>query len=343
MSEKPSFISSNVSLKNFNTFQIEQNCHYFGRVEKEDELLAALHFAEESGLKTLILGGGSNLLLTRDFEGLVLKIDNRGISDQEESAETVLLRVAAGENWHDFVCHCLQQNWFGIENLSLIPGSVGAAPMQNIGAYGVESGNRIRAIRYFHTEKQAFETISGKDCRFGYRESIFKHELRGNAIIWEVDFELSLQPEVSVGYGDIKAVLERKGIASPSPADVSAAVIEIRQSKLPDPALLGNAGSFFKNPVIPAAHYEKLKAQWPEIPSYPATEGQVKVPAGWLIEKAGWKGFRDGPCGVHEKQALVLVNYGGAEGRDVLRLAEKIINDIETKTGIRLQPEVNIV
>jgi UDP-N-acetylmuramate dehydrogenase len=343
MSEIPSFISGNVSLKNFNTFQIEQSCRFFGSVQKEEELLAALRFAAESGWKTLILGGGSNLLLTADFDGLVLKIDNRGIAKLEEKPDAVLLRVAAGENWHDFVCHCLKHQWFGLENLSLIPGSVGAAPMQNIGAYGVESGNRIRAIRYFHSEKQAFETISGNDCRFGYRESIFKHELRGKAIIWKVDFELSLLPEVSVGYGDIRAVLERKGIASPSPSDVSAAVIEIRQSKLPDPAVLGNAGSFFKNPVIPASHYEKLKAQWPEIPSYPAADGLVKVPAGWLIEKAGWKGFREGPCGVHEKQALVLVNYGGAEGRDILRLAEKIMDDIETKTGIRLQPEVNIV
>jgi UDP-N-acetylmuramate dehydrogenase len=343
MSEKPSFISSNVSLKNVNTFQIEQNSHFFGRVQKEDELLDALRFAEESGLKCLILGGGSNLLLTADFDGLVLKIDNRSIIVLEEKPDRVLLRVSAGENWHSFVQHCLEKAWFGLENLSLIPGSVGAAPMQNIGAYGMEIGPWIHTIRYYHREKKTFETIPGKDCQFGYRESIFKHELKGKVIIWEVDFELSRIPAPSIGYGDIKAVLENKGIARPEPADVSRAVVEIRQSKLPDPAVLGNAGSFFKNPVIPAEQYEKLKTQWPEIPSYPAGEGVVKVPAGWLIEKAGWKGFRDGHCGVHEKQALVLVNFGGARGRDILCLAEKIMDDIETKTGIRLQPEVNIV
>lgn len=343
MKSIPSFIQEQVNLKGLNTFRIAESCLYYAGAQSEEGLLASVEFAEKNGLKLLILGGGSNLLLTASYEGLVLKIENRGIQVLEKQEDRIRVRVAAGENWHDFVRQCLEKKWFGLENLSLIPGSVGAAPMQNIGAYGVEVGPLIQSIRYFHLEKKTFESIDGGDCRFAYRESIFKHELKGKVIIWEVDFKLSLKPAVSLGYGDIRAVLERKGIANPSPEDVSEAVIEIRQSKLPDPAVLGNAGSFFKNPVIPTSHYEKLKVQWPEIPSYPAAEGMVKVPAGWLIEKAGWKGFREGPCGVHEKQALVLVNYGGAAGLDILGLAEKIMDDIETKTGIRLQPEVNIV
>jgi UDP-N-acetylmuramate dehydrogenase len=343
MNELPSFITKQVSLKSLNTFQIDESCLYYSQARREEVLLASLNFAEETGLRLLVLGGGSNILLTGSFDGLVLKIENQGIALLKEEEEKVLIRVAAGENWHSFVQHCLEKDWFGLENLSLIPGSVGAAPMQNIGAYGMEIGPRIHSIRYYHLEKKTFETIPGKDCQFGYRESIFKNSLKGKVIIWEVDFELSRIPAPSIGYGDIKAVLEKKGIARPEPVDVSRAVVEIRQSKLPDPAVLGNAGSFFKNPIIPAEQYEKLKAQWPEIPSYPAGEGLVKVPAGWLIEKAGWKGFREGSCGVHEKQALVLVNFGDAKGREILSLAHKIIEDIESKTGIRLQPEVNIV
>ncbi len=339
----PSIISSGVSLKNFNSFQIDESTRFFCKAENPEELNTALAFAEEQQLDLLVLGGGSNVLLTRYFPGLTIKIDNRGIEVLDKNDTTIRLKVAAGENWHEFVQTCLQNSWFGLENLSLIPGSVGAAPMQNIGAYGVEAGKWIRKVRYFHLERKVFEEISGEGCHFGYRESIFKTELKGKAIIWEVEFELSLLPEPSFAYGDIAGILKRDGIGHPAPADVSRAVIEIRQSKLPDPAVLGNAGSFFKNPVIQQADFERLKNTWPEIPSYPAGEGLVKVPAGWLIEKAGWKGYRDGAGAVHEKQALVLVNHGGAAGNDILNLAKRIISDIESKTGIRLQAEVNII
>lgn len=335
-------IKSDVSLKEFNTFNLDERCRFFCRVATEEELQTALDFAATRSLPRLVLGGGSNILLTREFPGLVIKIDNHGIERLELSDQEVKIRVSAGENWHALVLHSLNCGWYGLENLSLIPGSVGAAPMQNIGAYGAEVGKWIHSVRYYHTESQSWKEISAEECRFGYRDSIFKNELRGKAIIWEVTFLLSRIPEISLSYGDIAGVLRDAGIDHPGPQDISTAVMKIRRSKLPDPADLGNAGSFFKNPVIPVQRFTALRKQWPALPSYPASEGMVKISAGWLIEHSGWKGYRKENCGVHDRQALVLVNYGHASGKDILDLAGEIMKDVKEKTGVDLQPEVNI-
>jgi UDP-N-acetylmuramate dehydrogenase len=339
----PDFIEKDTELKACNTFGLSARSMYFCRVSKEAELLSALEFSQTRQLPVLILGGGSNILLTKNFEGLTICLENRGITAFEFSGEQVKIRVAAGENWHELVLHCLRNSWFGLENLSLIPGSVGAAPMQNIGAYGVEAGKFIDSIRYYHTEYKCWMELSGGDCAFGYRDSIFKNDLKGKAIIWEVCFTLSLKPDVQLDYGDIRTVLEKQGILDASPEDVSRAVISIRQSKLPDPAVLGNAGSFFKNPVIGSQQYERLKQKWPDLPGFALSDGNIKVPAGWLIEKTGWKGLRKGACGVHEKQALVLVNFGAASGSELLSLAREIIADVQAESGILLVPEVNIL
>jgi UDP-N-acetylmuramate dehydrogenase len=273
----------------------------------------------------------------------VIRIANRGIALLEETSDTVLIGVQAGENWHELVIQCLKKGWFGIENLSLIPGSVGAAPMQNIGAYGVEVKQVIEHVHYYDLGKKEMKILSNAECRFGYRESIFKQELKDKAVIWQVDFRLSKQPSAKMEYGDIKAVLDGKGLLNPTPKDVSDAVIQIRQSKLPDPAEIGNAGSFFKNPVVDVAIYNVLKENYPEAPSYPAGDGLVKIPAGWLIEKAGWKGKTIGNYGVHARQALVLVNYGGAKGSDIYQLAKDIQADVLAKFGVELQMEVNLI
>lgn len=336
-------ISENQNLRELHTFGLDFQCRYFTEVTSLSELQFALSFAKESSLPFLILGGGSNLLPTKDFEGLVIRIASKGIALLEETSDTVLIGVDAGENWHQLVMQCLEKGWFGIENLSLIPGSVGAAPMQNIGAYGVEVKQVIEQVHYFDLESGSMKSLSNAECRFGYRESIFKQELKDKAVIWQVDFRLSKQPSAKMEYGDIKAVLDGKGILRATPKDVSDAVIQIRQSKLPDPAEIGNAGSFFKNPVVPVAIYDSIKQNHPEAPSYPAGEELVKIPAGWLIEKAGWKGKTLGNYGVHARQALVLVNYGGAKGSDIFQLAKNIQADVLAKFGVELQMEVNLI
>jgi UDP-N-acetylmuramate dehydrogenase len=336
-------ITENQNLRKLHTFGLDFQSRYFTEVNSVDDLQSALSFVRDSSLPFLILGGGSNLLPTKDFEGLVIRIFNLGISVLEETSDTVRIGVQAGENWHQLVMHCLEKGWFGIENLSLIPGSVGAAPMQNIGAYGVEVKHVIEQVHYYDLEKKEMKILSNAECRFGYRESIFKQELKDKAVIWQVDFRLSKQPSAKMEYGDIKAVLDGKGILNPTPKDVSDAVIQIRRSKLPDPAQIGNAGSFFKNPVVDVAIYNVLKENYPEAPSYPAGEGLVKIPAGWLIEKAGWKGKTLGNYGVHARQALVLVNYGGAKGSDIYQLAKDIQKDVLAKFGVELQMEVNLI
>jgi UDP-N-acetylmuramate dehydrogenase len=343
MIPSPISVQSWQSLLDYNSFHIEESSRFFCEVSDAEQVQEALNLAKSQNLEVLVLGGGSNILLTKPFNGITIKIANKGIEVLETNEDYVILRVAAGENWHSFVEHCLENNFFGLENLSLIPGSIGAAPMQNIGAYGVEVGSTIVSVQYFDREKERFEHISAENCRFGYRESIFKNTLKNRAIIWTVDFKLSRHAKPATGYGDIAALLANQGISSPDPIDVSRAVIEIRRSKLPDPAVIGNAGSFFKNPVISSTDFEILKKEWPEIPSYPTPDGSVKVPAGWLIEKAGWKGHRAGNCGVHERQALVLVNHGSAKGSDILNLAWEIIEDVRQKFGIQLHPEVNII
>lgn len=308
-----------------------------------DELKEALNFADSKKLPLLILGGGSNILLTRPFLGLVVLMANKGKEIVKENDNQVIVDVSAGENWHEFVLSSLQNQWFGLENLSLIPGSVGAAPMQNIGAYGVEVGNCIDSVLWLDRVTRELNRTSALDCRFGYRESIFKQELKDRAIIWSVRFRLSKIPNPKLDYGDIRQVLEEKKILDPTPKDVSEAVVAIRSSKLPNPAEIGNAGSFFKNPIISKLTYSAIASQYPHVPHYPVDESNLKIPAAWLIETAGWKGKNFGAYGVHDRQALVLVNYGGAKGHDILALAQNIQKDVQEKFGINLQQEVNML
>lgn len=335
-------IQENISLRPYNTFGMDKKARFFVRAQSDNDVIEALRFAQEKGIPLLVLGGGSNILLTKDWEGLVLKMEIKGIQVEDNSGDEVLVKVGAGENWHEFVLFCIEKGYAGVENLSLIPGTVGASPMQNIGAYGVEIKEVFDSLWAIEREELAFRKFSWEECAFGYRESVFKSELKDRYIITEVWFRLSKKPQIKTSYGAIQDTLRELGIEQPSIRDVSEAVIQIRRSKLPDPVEIGNAGSFFKNPTIPADHFERLKSEYPNIPGYPGEEG-VKVPAAWLIEQAGWKGKRFGNIGVHSKQPLVLVNYGGGEGTDIVQLSRDIQASVKEKFGIALQPEVNFV
>lgn len=329
--------ASNFSLLPYNTFHLDETAAHFALLEKESQLAAIPSLPQP----VKILGGGSNILLSGPQQGTVLRNELKGISIEKEDDDFVWLKVAAGENWHQFVLYAIAQGYGGVENLSLIPGTVGASPIQNIGAYGVEVKDVMDRVDFWHLEEERMQSLSAADCQFGYRDSVFKKALKGRVLITSVVFRLSKNPVLQLDYGAIRQELALMNRAvSPTIQDVSAAVIRIRQSKLPDPAVIGNAGSFFKNPVITAAHFAQLQQQFPGIAHYPAGEDRVKVPAGWLIETAGWKGFREGEVGVHERQALVLVNHGGAKGADIYRLAERMISDIEERFGIRLEMEV---
>ncbi|MFN3849299.1 MAG: UDP-N-acetylmuramate dehydrogenase [Spirosomataceae bacterium] len=336
-------IQENILLKQYNTFGIAANARYFVEVASVDELKAVLQNPDFDGVKRLILGGGSNVLLLHDFDGLVIKINIGGIEIIQQDDTNIYIKAGAGVVWHELVMHCVAKNYAGIENLSLIPGTVGAAPMQNIGAYGVEIKDVFYELEALNIETLEVEKFDLPTCRFGYRESIFKHEAKGKYVILNVTFRLNKTPNFNTSYGAIKDTLTEMGVAEMSIKAVSDAVIHIRQSKLPNPAEIGNAGSFFKNPEIPKTHFDKLKEQYPNIPSYPIDENTVKVPAGWLIEQAGWKGQRFGEVGVHAKQALVLVNYGGGKGQEIKELSEKIQASINEKFGIKLNAEVNFI
>lgn len=336
-------IQSNVSLKSYNTFGIDVSTRYLVEVDNDQDIQTLFQLPDIQSLPKLILGGGSNLLLTQDFNGLVIKINIKGIETVKEDQDHVWVRVGAGENWHEFVMYCVERGLGGIENLSLIPGTVGAAPMQNIGAYGVEikdTFDRLEAVDISTGIKRIF---TNKDCRFGYRDSVFKNEEKGQYIISNVQFRLDKNPVFHVSYGDIQKTLEQMGVKELTIKAISEAVIKIRRSKLPDPAEIGNAGSFFKNPEISALHYATLKSEYPDIPGYIINEEIVKVPAGWLIEQCGWKGKRFGNIGVHTRQALVLVNYGGGKGLEIKQLSEKIQASVEERFGICLHTEVNFV
>ena len=335
-------IQENLSLKAFNTFGIDKKAQFFTRATTIEELKEALTWAKERGLPLVILGGGSNILLTRDVLGLVIKVELQGIEVIQEDENQVLVEVGAGVVWHDWVVYCLEKNWAGVENLSLIPGTVGASPMQNIGAYGVEIKDVFHSLKALNRNTQDLEAFDASACKFGYRESIFKHESKDQYIITSVSFRLSKNPEFQVAYGAIQDVLKEKGIKKLSIQAISEAVIEIRQSKLPDPKELGNAGSFFKNPTIPKSKFEDLMNTYPAIPGYEVPEG-IKVPAGWLIEQSGWKGKRLGEVGVHAKQALVLVNYGRGTGEEIKSLSEQVRASVRDQFGIELNPEVNFV
>lgn len=334
----------NPSLQRFNTFGLDESAREVWVLQDEEDVVEfATDEAAVSNLK-LILGGGSNLLLTGPIDGLVVNIALRGHQVIEENDDYVIVEVQAGENWHQTVLWAIQQGYGGLENLSLIPGQVGTAPVQNIGAYGVELKDHFVSLDGIELGSGAKKTYSLNDCQFGYRDSIFKHELKGKFIITAVRFKLTKSNHsIRTEYGAIQAELEKRGISSPSIKDVSDAVIAIRQSKLPDPQEIGNSGSFFKNPVVAQSEYERIQAEYPDVVAYPAGEGRMKLAAGWMIEKAGWKGFRRGDAGVHERQALVLVNYGEARGQEVYQLALDIIEDIDKRFEVKLTPEVNIL
>jgi UDP-N-acetylmuramate dehydrogenase len=336
-------IKQNVSLKPYNTFGIEAKARFFVEIQSVEDLKLILRNSDFQSIDKLFLGGGSNILLTKNYEGLVVKINLKGIHKVFEDDAHIHIKAGAGEIWHELVMYCVENQYAGMENLSLIPGTVGAAPMQNIGAYGVEIKDIFEELQAMNLETLEIETFKLNDCHFGYRESIFKHQLKRKYVIISVTFKLNKVPIYKVAYGDIQKTLEEMNSQQLSIKAVSEAVISIRKSKLPDPAEIGNSGSFFKNPEIPKAQYEHLKAQFDQIPSYPINETSVKVPAGWLIEQAGWKGFRDGQIGVHARQALVLVNYGGGTGEQIKALSAKVQASVLEKFGISLSTEVNFI
>jgi len=335
-------IKTHISLKHLNTFGIDVYAKEFSVIQSHQELLDLIAQRDLTKEKFLMLGGGSNILFTKDFEGLLLKNEISGIEVINEDAQQVWIKVGAGVVWHEFVMHCIERGWGGLENLSLIPGTVGASPIQNIGAYGVEVKDLIVEVEGVDLVQKNTRTINSQECEFAYRSSVFKTSLKNTFLITAVVFRLDKQPKLHVEYGAIKDQLSKMKIDHPTIKDVSNAVISIRQSKLPDPNSIGNAGSFFKNPVVPAKKLNELKAIFPGIVSFPF-ENDFKLAAGWLIEQAGWKGHREGNVGCHEKQALVLVNHGNASGAEVLQLAQKIQQSVFTKFGVRLEMEVNVV
>ncbi|NQV52775.1 MAG: UDP-N-acetylmuramate dehydrogenase [Flavobacteriales bacterium] len=334
-------IEHHIDLQPFNTFGFSSIAERLVHVGSPEDVVE--YFTSNQPAPSLVLGGGSNLLLTRDLPGTTLKVELPGIELVEEDTDHVYVKVGAGEVWHDFVLHAISQGWAGVENLSLIPGNVGAAPMQNIGAYGVEIKDVFHQLEAFVTDDKSYESFNLADCAFGYRESVFKRGLKHKAIITSVTFKLNKRPSFNTSYGAINQQLEAMGIQNLSIKAVSDAVISIRQSKLPDPKKIGNSGSFFKNPVVEQLHFEQLQDRYAGIVGYPAGEGKVKVAAGWLIENAGFKGKRIGNYGVHAKQALVLVNYGGAAGKDLFQLSEEIISTVNEMYEITLEREVNVI
>ncbi|MFY8010143.1 MAG: UDP-N-acetylmuramate dehydrogenase [Flavobacterium sp.] len=335
-------MQSNFSLKSFNTFGIEAKAKNFVAVHSLDELKTVL--VEYAAEPKFILGGGSNMLLTQDIEALVIHIDLKGKRILKEDDDFVWVESMAGENWHEFVLWTIDQNFGGLENMSLIPGNVGTTPVQNIGAYGTEIKDTFVSCDAMKIDDQTMRTFSKEDCRFGYRESIFKQEAKNQYIITSVVFKLTKRNHnINTSYGDITKELAEKNVTVPTLKDVSNAVIAIRQSKLPDPKVLGNSGSFFKNPVISRSHFEKVQAQFPEIKFFEVSPTEVKVPAGWLIEQAGYKGFRKGDAGVHKNQALVLVNYGSATGQDILALSREVQQAVFDKYSIAIEAEVNVI
>jgi UDP-N-acetylmuramate dehydrogenase len=341
----PAFIQENVDLSSRNTFGIRAHARYFCAVRSLQELRVALQFRRVRQVPLLVLGGGSNVLLCADYPGVVVQMSLPGIEVLAEREGELLVRAASGESWHGFVQHCLHNGYYGLENLALIPGSVGAAPIQNIGAYGVEVRDLVSAVTVLDISSGEIETLTAAQCEFEYRDSVFKGRLRGRKIVLDVTFRLHRQPRVNLSYAALAQALSE--VSDPLPGDVFAAVCAIRTSKLPDPAVLGNAGSFFKNPLIAKTHYDKLLQSYANLPAYPVfdREGQlsttmVKLPAAWLIEQAGLKGKSCGRAAVYQQQPLVLVNLGGATAVEVVSLARQILASVERLFDIRLEPEV---
>ena len=334
-------IQENISLRGYNTFGIDASARLFSSFHIVEELSELLDFNRH--VPVLILGGGSNILFTKDYDGLVLKNDIRGIEIVKQDEEFVYIKVGAGENWHQFVLYCIGNGHAGIENLSLIPGNVGASPMQNIGAYGVEIKEVFHELKAFHLGEKTNYVFGLNDCEFGYRESIFKRRYKDQFVILTVTYKLRRKPIFNTRYGALEQEIERMGVKEITIRDISQAVINIRSSKLPDPKVIGNAGSFFKNPSIAKEKYERLKVDFPGIIGYPNNDGSVKLAAGWLIEQCGWKGFREGDAGVHVNQALVLVNYNNAKGDEIYELSEQIVLSVKSRFDVTLEREVNIV
>lgn len=337
-------IEENIRLRPYNTFGVDASARYFCRIKNKDQFKALLQTDLYKNEKVLILGGGSNILLTQDFNGLVVKTDMKGIHVVHENDETIDIEVKSGEVWHELVIHCVDHQWGGIQNLSLIPGAVGAAPIQNIGAYGVEIREVVKEVIAIDRITGEEKSFKNDECSFGYRESIFKHQLKEKYFISSVTLSLTrINHIINTTYGAIQDTLKEMNVHEPTLKSISDAVIKIRTSKLPDPSQLGNAGSFFKNPTISLSHYQSLQKNDSKIPGYHSTNQDVKVPAGWLIEQCGWKGKRLNQIGVHAQQALVIVNYGDGNGEEILQLAMKIISSVKEKFNITLTPEVNII
>jgi UDP-N-acetylmuramate dehydrogenase len=331
----------NISLKPFNSFGIDVLAKKFGSFSNVDQLQEMLSSNGQQDL--LVLGGGSNILFTKKVDGLVLKNEVKGIELVHEDDRHIYVKAGAGEPWHPFVMYCLERRWAGIENLSLIPGNVGAAPMQNIGAYGVELKEVFEELEAFDLKDKIARTFTLNDCEFGYRDSIFKREYKNRFIILNITLRLNKKPVFHTSYGAIVEELEKMGVKDLTIEAISQAVIRIRSAKLPDPAQIGNAGSFFKNPSVSKDFFDVLKEKFPAIIAYPNEDGTMKLAAGWMIESCGWKGFRKGDSGVHPKQALVLVNYGNARGSEIFDLSNEIIQSVLTKFGVMLDREVNII
>lgn len=336
-------IEKGVSLKPYTTFGIDCTAKYFCAITSVSDLQELISTEFFNNEKHLILGRGSNVLFTQDFDGLVIHNSIKGIETVSENDEKIVLKISSGELWHEVVMHCVKNNWGGIENLSLIPGTMGAAPIQNIGAYGVEVKNVIDRVEIIDLSTSVIRSLSNEECRFGYRESVFKHELKKNIFISSVTLTLTKKNhQINTSYGALTTTLHQMNVFEFTPQTISDAVIKIRTEKLPDHQKMGNAGSFFKNPEIAEKLFHQLQLQYPEIPHYPSANQQVKIPAGWLIERCGWKGKRIGDAGVHAHQALVLVNYGNASGEEIFSLSKKISATVQEKFSITLTPEVNI-
>ena len=336
-------IIKNKSLRSYNTFGVDCISSFFTTINNLKDLDELYQHKLYKSQKKLILGGGSNILFTSNFDGLVIKNEIKGIEIIKETNDIVEVQIGAGVNWHEFVIHAVNNKWGGIENMSLIPGNCGTAPMQNIGAYGVEIKDTFISLNAYEIETGKIVSFDRKRCEFGYRDSVFKNDLKDQYIILDIRLRLQKKPTLNTKYGDINNTLIKNKVSNPTIKDISDAVIEIRTSKLPDPKKIGNAGSFFKNPIISQGQFKEIKMKFPEIVSYPVNEQKVKLAAGWLIEKAGWKGKNFGNYGVHKKQSLVLVNYNSANGREIFNLSQEILEDVFNKFQVKLEREVNIL
>ena len=334
-------IHQDYSLSGRNSFGVREKTNFFAEPKNHEELVFLFNYIKRHSLNWMILGEGSNMLFTHPFEGIIIHPIMPGIEKADESASEVLVKAGAGENWDHFVDHCVENNWFGAENLSLIPGSVGAAPVQNIGAYGVEAKDLVEYVEVFDTQNLKAEVLSNAACEFGYRDSIFKHGNSSRYVVTSVLFRLQKEPNFTLEYGNVKQEFLKH--AEQNQRNLRNTIISIRREKLPDPQQTGNAGSFFKNPVISLKKYYDLQQEYPSLPMYAAGENMAKVPAAWLIENAGWKGIREGEVGTWPSQPLVLVNYGGASGNEIFLFSEKIRNAVEEKFGILLEREVTVV